>query len=191
MIGKILESLMYLKVTHQEKKLFDIYCPAITSLLTILLPQILGISNHMTIYGEYGIIQKISSFSQTISGFYIAALAVVSTFNKPDMDKIMPSPAPRLNITQRGKTLQIELTRRRFLSLMFSFLTAESIMLAIITMFGDNISHAIRDSTINSLHVFISGSFLFVVFFIFWQLIYCTFLGLYYLGYRIHHPDAS
>lgn len=189
MISKIPESMLYLKINHYKKRSFDIYLPAVTSLLTICFPKLIGISDHIVVYGNLGLVQKITGLSQTLSGFYIAALAVVSTFNKPDMDKTMPSPAPTLIISQRGEDVKISLTRRRFLSLMFSFLTAESIILTVLTMLGDSVSHAVKISYPLTINHWLSTFFLFVIFFIFWQLLYCTFFGLYYLGHRIHQPD--
>ncbi|MEQ1544054.1 hypothetical protein [Methyloglobulus sp.] len=65
-------------------------------------------------------------------------LAAIATFNKPDIDKTMPVPAPKIDILVQGKRAVIELTRRRFLCSMFAFLTAESLILIVLAIFAQS-----------------------------------------------------
>ena len=81
------------------------------------------------------LIISILSFIQILPGFFIAALAAIATFNRLDLDKIMPHPAPTINIECNGGKEEIDLTRRRYLTLMFSFLSAESILLIVLSFF--------------------------------------------------------
>ena len=66
------------------------------------------------------LIISILSFIQILPGFFIAALAAIATFNRLDLDKIMPHPAPTINIERNGGKEEIDLTRRRYLTLMFN-----------------------------------------------------------------------
>lgn len=89
---------------------------------------------------QLAVIAKILGFVQNLPGFYIAALSAIATFNKTDIDKTMPAPAPKLDIVVQGHNIAIELTRQRFLCSMFAFLTAESMILVVFSIFGQAIS---------------------------------------------------
>lgn len=123
----------------------------------------------------------ILNFLQTMPGFYIAALAAISTFNNPGMDKDMVGSTP---IDKDRK----KMTRRRFLAQSFSYLTFLSIVLLIV---GAIIKYFF------SLEVVITNSILFLIvylvllfilFMFLFQLVFITFYCLYYLGDRIHLP---
>jgi len=128
-----------------------------------------------------------------LPGFYIAALAAIATFGRTDIDEIMPgSPPPRLETaTVNGGVNLIELTRRRFLCLLFAFLTVECVALtlgsvlvlsavpAIVECIGD------RETLLRIVSAF--GVFFYCL--VLTQLMIATLWGLYYLGERIHQPD--
>ncbi len=77
----------------------------------------------------------------------------------------------------------IDMTRRRFLCVLFSYLTAISIFLVI----GAKIGLAF---TIPSEYYLLMSWTGFTLFsFILWQMILATILGLYYLGERLHTPQ--
>lgn len=126
----------------------------------------------------YGVILN---FLQTMPGFYIAALAAISTFNNPGMDKDMIGSTP---IDKDQK----KLTRRRFLAQSFSYLTFLSIMLLIfgaILKYFYSLDLVIINSNLFLTLYLISTFILFVFLF---QLVFITFYCLYYLGDRIHLP---
>lgn len=123
----------------------------------------------------------ILNFLQTMPGFYIAALAAISTFNNPGMDKDMIGSTP----VDKDKK---KMTRRRFLAQSFSYLTFLSIILLI---FGAIIKY------FYSLDLVVTNSNLFLIIYLFltfilfiflFQLVFITFYCLYYLGDRIHLP---
>ena len=123
----------------------------------------------------------ILNFLQTMPGFYIAALAAISTFNNPGMDKDMVGSTP---IDKDRK----KMTRRRFLAQSFSYLTFLSIVLLI---FGAIIKYFFSwDIVITNSYLFLSSYLIisFILFVFLFQLVFITFYCLYYLGDRIHLP---
>lgn len=123
----------------------------------------------------------ILNFLQTMPGFYIAALAAISTFNNPGMDRDMIGSTP---VDKDQK----KMTRRRFLAQSFSYLTFLSIILLI---FGAIIKYFFSLDLIvmNSNLFLITYIFLSFILFVFlFQLVFITFYCLYYLGDRIHLP---
>lgn len=179
----------YLRIEHPVKKIFDWLAPLAISIISSLIFILCG--NEINFLGENGFISKISSFVQILPGFYIAALAAIATFNRHDIDKYMPDPTPQVDIIIRGQKNKIKLTRRRFLCMLFAFLTAESILLAILSVFSTSFSSSIKAILPQNTHSFSLHAFLFMYVFLFWQMIIATFLGLYYLGDRLNQPDSD
>ncbi|TCB52676.1 hypothetical protein E0H80_02250 [Acinetobacter sp. ANC 4779] len=121
-------------------------------------------------------------FLQTLPGFYIAALAAISTFNNPDMDNPM-SGSPPLD-----KNFN-EMSRRRFLAQAFSYLTFLSICLFLfctVIKFFFSIGILILNYYLN---LVLYGISIFFLTLFFSQMILITFYCLYYLGNRIHIPN--
>ncbi|TPG26545.1 hypothetical protein EAH83_01880 [Variovorax ginsengisoli] len=160
------------------------------TLLTLCAIYGAGRGGAISVWSSGGLAERILSFVQGLPGFYIAALAAIATFNKLDIDKKMPAPAPKIQIQVRGVDQYIELTRRRFLCLMFAFLTAESILLVIISIFGttmhSSVAAIVPPGAVLYLHVVSAALF----FFLFWQMVVITLWGLYYLGDRLHQVDV-
>jgi len=143
------------------------------------------------VYGSGGLIERVLGFVQVLPGFYIAALAAIATFNKLDIDKTMPAPAPKIDVMVNGKSVPIELTRRRFLCSMFAFLTAESFLLIVLAIFALVAYSPIKEVLPEIAHFATSLAFLFAFLLLFWQMVLATFWGLFYLGDRLHQPDAK
>lgn len=142
----------------------------------------------VNIFGAQGLLERLLGFVQTLAGFYIAALAAVSSFNSPHLDRAMPAPAPTMYIKYNGVLQSVTATRRRFLTSMFAYLTALSIVLSLAAMAVLVIAPAIKlewpDAAIQ-LHWIGLFVFLFALF----QMASVTFWGLFYLGERMLTPD--
>lgn len=142
----------------------------------------------VNIYGEQGLLERILSFVQTLAGFYIAALAAVSSFNSPHLDRVMPAPAPTMYIKYNGVLQSVQATRRRFLTSMFAYLTALSIVLSLMAMAVLVLAPAFKQlwpMAVVWLYWIGFTTFLFALF----QMISVTFWGLFYLGERMLTPD--
>lgn len=79
--------------------------------------------------GDGGLLASAAQVLALVPGFFITALAAVATFNRPEMDETMPEPAPTSLISHRGQMVTIKLTRRMFLSYLFSYLAVLAVLL--------------------------------------------------------------
>ncbi len=170
----------YLKIKHEDKWVYDWAAPLIFTILTLIVSYFFIPIEKIT--GNGGLVSDLTSFVANLPGFFIAALAAVATFNRHDIDQLMAN-APKIEIMHHGSSLMIDMTRRRFLCVLFSYLTAISIFLVI----GAKIGLAF---TIPSEYYLLMSWTGFTLFsFILWQMILATILGLYYLGERLHTPQ--
>lgn len=184
---KILMSpLSYLRIKHEAKYLADWIYPILFSFLSALVLLFFGIPG--AVAGKDGLLSKIFVVSSVLPGFYIAALAAIATFNRPDIDDVMAPPTPEMKQVIGGRENDVPLTRRRFLTYLFSFLCFESISLMIICVFSSLINVNLHETL--STQAFAASKFLFAFFVLlmFWQMICGTVLGLYYIGDRLYRP---
>jgi len=189
MLKHLLKPLSYLSIEHKQKWKVDWLYPFVIAAISTGLLFYFKRLGHVELYSDGALISKLLNFVQSLPGFYIAALAAIATFNKLDIDKTMPAPAPKLDIVVQGKNIAIELTRRRFLCSMFAFLTAESIILIVLAIFGLTFSIPVKSLFCERYHVLLSSIYIFIFMFLFWQMLVTSFWGLFYLGDRLHQPD--
>lgn len=127
-------------------------------------------------------------FLQTMPGFFIAALAAISTLNSSTMDQPMAGDPPKEKYVEHNpyQVFWIDMNRRRFLARLFSYLTFISIALFVVLLLVRfSYSLDIRVSSIYLVYIIYFFS-CFVIVFGLVQLIMMTFLSLYYLGERVH-----
>ncbi|MCL9676579.1 hypothetical protein L2096_10125 [Acinetobacter sp. ACZLY 512] len=127
-------------------------------------------------------------FLQTMPGFYIAALAAISTINSTTMDQPMAGDPPKEKYIEYNpyKVFWIEMNRRRFLARLFSYLTFISIVLfCFLLIIRFSYSLEIKVSSLSVVYIVYFFSCVVVIFSLV-QLIMMTFLSLYYLGERVH-----
>ncbi|WP_085703899.1 hypothetical protein [Pseudomonas sp. B15(2017)] len=185
LIGQLLKPFGYLAIQHPYKWVVDWLYPCILASISIALIALL--SNTSKLVEPNGMIAMLLSFVQSLPGFYIAALAAIATFGRLDIDDILPEPTPKVVIKLRGRENTIDLTRRRFLAMLFAFLTGESITIVIfcITLisFGSELNGFIYNGTLVGHYIYSTSIFMLLLFT--YQMILATFWGLYYLGYKL------
>lgn len=160
--------------------------PLVATCVSLLALHMLGAD--VNVFGTQGLLDRLLAFVQTLAGFYIAALAAVSSFNSPHLDQKMPAPAPTMYIMYNKGMECIALTRRRFLTSMFAYLTSLSFLFSLMAIVTLVLAPALKQSLPNAvcvLHWVGSGLFLFALF----QMTCVTFWGLFYLGERMITPD--
>lgn len=176
-------------IKHEAKNKYDYFIPVILTIFTATPLALLYLKGGVDFYSKSGLLKDFVSFLSILPGFFIAALAAIATFQKNDIDELMPVSA-KLSIRMKdGRDVDVDLTRRRFLCSLFSFLAAQSLMICIISLMvihsSDYLSASISQALISK-SVGILGLLIFL--FSFWQLMSSTAIGLYYLGDRLHHP---
>lgn len=157
-----------------------IFC-IIFALISYTSPEGLNIFDHKAF-------DNISTFVQILPGFYIGSLAAIASYNYTPMDNVMSLPAPFLKEQVNAGPRESKLSRRRYLTLMFGYLAAISILSAVFIfivrlVYSVNI-FAAPTIVYNSIYYTVA----FIFFFIFWQMIMITLFGIYYLADRMHRP---
>lgn len=182
----ILRPFLYLTVRHESKvpQIINWSIPLVFSVLFVGF-YYFNLTN-LNIFGSSGFLIKVLGLMQSLAGFYIAALAAVAALNNPNMDEPMPGKPPVMNIIYNNGIQEIELTRRRYMCSMFSYLTAACLILClaiiISTSFNEYAKLFFSVNIVLGLKL-ISAA---VIFFILTQMMIVTFWGLYYLGEKVH-----
>lgn len=126
-----------------------------------------------------------SQFLMILPGFYIAALAAIASFPSQIMDQGLDGSEARLKSREHGADIERKLTRRRFLCLLFGYLSFLSLVLALLSGLPPSLDPArfFQDAEWRNLcRIVCTG----VYSLFFMQLISLTLLGLFYLSDRIH-----
>lgn len=126
-----------------------------------------------------------SQLLMILPGFYIAALAAIATFPSPTMDQGLDGSEAKLKSREHGADVERKLTRRRFLCLLFGYLSFLSLVLALLSGLPYSLDPARFFQAVewhNLCRIVCTG----VYGLFFMQLISLTLLGLFYLSDRIH-----
>jgi len=75
------------------------------------------------------LIGDLNALMGILVGFYIAALAAVSSFSNENLDQVMKGRAPTLTTVRKGHEIKETLTRRRFLAILFGYCATLAIIL--------------------------------------------------------------
>jgi hypothetical protein len=144
--------------------------------------------------GEHGLASKLLGLVSIFPGFFVAALAAVSTFDRDGLDEEMPPPTPQVKMRLRGQLIDVRLTHRLFLGYLFSYLIVLSTLLSIVLLLADSASASIKywiaflpwsenvTSSVKILFVFMLSTVL-------GSVIASTLQGIYFLAERIHRPN--
>lgn len=186
-MSKLFKPIDYLKIQHPQKLKYDLYIPAFVAilgtLLLIILPQ------PVKFFGENGLVIVITNILQMLTGFYIASLAAVATFQKEDLDKPMPGRPLEITVAIQGVKKEEALTRRRFLCLLFGYLALLSFFLYFIGAGANLLVPNAKYIIPIKLHHIARWIFAIIYLFLTANLMITTLHGLYYMVERIHRSD--
>jgi hypothetical protein len=149
------------------------------------------VSWDVTVFGASGLISSVVGYLQVVSGFYIASLAAVATFNQENMDKPMAGKSPVLSVRRRGRMKDEKLTRRRFLCFLFGYLAFLSVLMLFIGIGANLVAPAVSQEIDGDFGFYLKWLFAGCYIFVGYNLIFTTLLGLYYMTDRIHRKDAA
>ncbi|MBC6442650.1 MAG: hypothetical protein GDA53_05905 [Rhodobacteraceae bacterium] len=138
-------------------------------------------------YDTSMLVGDINSLMGILVGFYIAALAAVSSFTNENLDQVMKGRAPTLTTVRGYQEIKEKLTRRRFLAVLFGYCATLSI---VIYIFGVWLAHISVNSSggmwVDDLGAF-AGACVWVAYtWMISSLLVVTLLGLHYLVERMH-----
>jgi len=187
LLYQLLRPLSYMEIRDASKWKIDALLPFIFTVVITVIIAYMPIK--VQIFGQSGMMTLLIGLLQILPGFYLTALAAVATFNRPDMDLLLPKPIPTIKISVKGIPQDIELTRRRMLSMLFGYLTFISFSLYFLAVAAQVIAPNIA-AVISVTAVFLlRNAFLLLFLFLLGQLIFITMFGLYQLSDRMHQPD--
>jgi hypothetical protein len=188
-IHRLLTPLSYLRIERQDKVTDELVIPGLVTLA--LVAVLFYFSGKIPVFSEKGVISVIVGYLQIVSGFYIASLAAVATFNKDSMDKPMPGIPVLLRSRRRKKGRSEALSRRRFLCFLFGYLSFMSLFL----YFGGSalvlLAPHIKAIFAGELFLFLKWVVVIVYIFLTSNMLVTTLLGLYYMTDRIHRREAT
>ena len=187
MLYYVLRPLSYLKINNKSKKYFDWWVPLFFAILTSFV--IVSFRNQIIVFGNSGLIARLSEFIQIMPGFFLAALVATATFSRPEMDDYLPGAPWKAWVLSNGRKSEIRLTQRRFLCMLFSFLTVEAMIIFLFSVACLTFSDSMKVCIPEPYHVVAYWAFFMFFGLLFWQMVTATMIGLYFLGDRIHHPD--
>ncbi|WP_409266861.1 hypothetical protein [Massilia sp. BHUDP2] len=186
---QLLRPFAYIFIHHPVKRKVDWYLPLALTAITIAL--IAPFREGMNVWATFGVVATAQGLVQALPGFYIAALAAVATFGQrgSSLDSIIPAPTPTIQTRFAGAWIEMKLSRRRFLCLLFAYLTAVSIVLSLFATYGQAIAGPAR-AVVASLVVDVLSWVMFGFYLLFlFQMVAVTLWGLYYLSDRMLQPD--
>lgn len=184
---QLLTPFRYLQIKHSTKLRIDFVLPVVVGLPVSIAVLVLG--SRVAVFGGGGYVSLITGLLQIMTGFYIAALAAVATFQSPTLDQQLDGePALLPEVRKGGRKRQIPLTRRQFLCFLFGHLALLSIALYFVGGFANLISGGVADLIHVDAHSWVRGIFVVLYSVVSAHLLLVTMLGLYYLSYRIHRP---
>lgn len=138
-------------------------------------------------FDQEELIGDVNSLMGILVGFYIAALAAVSSFANDNLDQVMKGRAPTLTSVRKGDAIKETLTRRRFLAVIFGYCATLAIILYIFGVLQAHLTviqpAALWAQTAISIAALLAwGIYVWVIS----SLLVVTLLGLHYLVERMH-----
>jgi hypothetical protein len=194
LIYELSRGFAYRRIEHDGMRAYTTWLPLVIAAILVGLYVIVPVKPKLV--GSNGVASSLLTLVSTLPGFYFAGLAAVSTFGNPTMDKVMPSPAPKVDIRVAGKAVKVELTRRLFLSYLFSYLVIVSLtmcfaLVALISLSDESIAlhAAIAHGADAEWPWFaLKGVVGTVLTFGFASLLVSTLHGIFFLTEKIHQP---
>lgn len=184
----------YRGISHGEMRTYTTWLPLALTILAAAVYALLPVKPALV--GSSGLIGSLLTLVSTLPGFYFAGLAAVATFGSTTMDHEMPAPAPEVEMRVRGRQVPVKLTRRLFLSYLFSYLVILSFGLCFALMainaFAPSIDvlHAAMGRWTDAAWpwLILKGAVGFVLTFAFASMVISTLHGVFFLAEKIHQP---
>jgi hypothetical protein len=194
LIYEMTRGVAYRKIKHPEMWIYRTLLPLVGCLALLAIYICLPVKP--VFIGPAGIIPNLLTVISTLPGFYFAGLAAVATFQGPGMDTVMEEPAPKLPILVKGEPVEIDLTRRQFLTHLFAYLVIISFILCLGLLAMSGLAGALEywqmqlAKTAYGPWLWCSGGFVFGLAFLwlFCSMLVTTLHGIYFLTDRMHRP---
>jgi hypothetical protein len=91
------------------------------------------LQGRFVLVGAEGLFAVFSQALSVLPGFFIASLSAVASLSNDKMDQDMPPPCPQITIQVGGRPVTESLTRRMYLSYLFSYLFVVTLVFAVVS----------------------------------------------------------
>lgn len=142
-VYELMRGLAYRRIRHGDMHWYRTTVPAGLTVVFVVAYFCLPVAPKLL--GSDGLLASTLSVVSTLPGFYFAGLAAVATFAGLNMDRLMPGTAPILAIYQGNVWADVSLSRRQFLSYLFSYLVLTSFTLCIVILLANASAGSIAD----------------------------------------------
>lgn len=184
----------YRGISHGEMRTYTTWLPLLLSLIAVAIYAALPVKPPLV--GDKGLAASLLTLVATLPGFYFAGLAAVATFGNSTMDQEMPAPTPEVEMLVRGQQVPVKLTRRLFLSYLFSYLVIVSFALCFALVAANALASSIDvvQATLRRLTgahwpwLILKGAVGFGFVFAFASMVVSTLHGVFFLAEKIHQP---
>lgn len=185
----------YRAIRHPDMPKYTLWLPLLVYCISITI--YCGFGLDFKWLGENGVFAGLQTILSTLPGFYFAGLAAVATFGGHGMDTTMPTPTPSITIRVRGTFIPHDLSRRQFLSYLFSYLVVLSFILCL-SILGINALAPTLPGFVAYMETFSYGAWLLsiVEFMVgsalllgFCSMLITTLHGIFFLTERMHQPN--
>lgn len=183
-LSKIFTPLNYYFIKHPLKNIFDIYIPLAITLFMFMAFYLFRES--VPISGDGGFLSSVSNILQMLTGFFIASLAAVATFESKILDDLFDGEQATLLMNIKGVEKEYNLSRRRFLSYLFGYLSFLSFVLYFTGVFANLFVSGLASAISCEVFFYLKWLFLLLYLFLLSNLLVTTLLGLHYMADRIH-----
>lgn len=129
---ELTRGLAYRRIRHPEMHWYTRSIPLVIT--CTVSAAIFFLPSPPPLLGKDGLVATSLAVISTLPGFYFAGLAAVATFSGINMDAVMPAPAPTADVKIAGTKVTIDLSRRQFLSYLFSYLVLLSFGLCVVSL---------------------------------------------------------
>lgn len=121
----------YRSIKGKEFKAYLWRAPLLIALPFCLVAWLL--QGQFYLVGPEGLFAVISQALSVLPGFFIASLSAVAALSNDKMDQDMPDPCPEIPISVDGRTFDEKLSRRMYLSYLFSYLFVVTLLIAFVS----------------------------------------------------------
>lgn len=193
-VYELSRGLAFRSISHAGQTIYNDRIPLALAILGtviyILIPE------KSPLLGKDGVLSGALAVIATLPGFYFAGLAAVATFGNVAMDVEMPAPAPEVIIRVNGQPVPHKVTRRQYLSYLFSYLVVLSFAICLIIVFSLLVSPTVRAigeflqfTLLGSIMWFcLEAAAVFALLLLCSALAVTTLHGMFFLTEKIHQP---
>ncbi|EGQ9248531.1 hypothetical protein F9H63_15110 [Vibrio parahaemolyticus] len=136
----------------------------------------------IALIGDKSLVSLVNGLLQILSGFYIASMAAVATFQKEGMDDKLDGKS----VTLHGKSV----SRRQFLTYLFGYLAYMSILMYFMGGFAQ-LAQSNLTEWISHVHQAFKLAIVFVYFFFLFNILCTTVLGMHFMIDKIHREKIT